>query len=260
MRPANLCYPPNPAYGSGACRRMVQITCGDGVVDAHLSDTFHEMRCRVRHDGEVVTAIEGETIRIPTTACPAAITVLQDLVGTRLDLPGRAFYSGGRARRHCTHLFDLAVLAIQHGRSAEGSCRYDAIVPDETDSPVAITIHRNDIEIHRWLIQDATILHPPALQGKTLDRGFAAWATVHFADGALEAATILARTWLIAVGRRYLVEQAAGQAISQNAEMAGRCFAYAAENAQAARFTSGSIAIEPTLEDRTYDRGRVRTR
>ena len=52
------------------------------------------MRCRIRHDGRTVLAVKGEAIRIPTTACPAAIGVLQELVGLPLATPVRHFYRG----------------------------------------------------------------------------------------------------------------------------------------------------------------------
>jgi hypothetical protein len=241
MRPRTLSYPPDPAYGTGLCRRRITIRAGDGCVQGHLADNFHEMRCRIRHDGFKVTGVEGETIRIPTTACPSAAAVLQELVGLRLDTPVQDFYRDGRARHHCTHLFDLAVLAIRQGRHRDRQLSYDAIVPDETEAPVEVSIRRDGQLVHCWLVSDGTILEPPHLRGRTLERGFARWAAETYQGDDLDAATILARTWLIAIGRRFLTTSAAGQTIAQNVEMIGRCFAYTRSVAEMAKFRSDNV-------------------
>jgi len=247
VRPNTLTFPPDPAYGEGQCRRIIRIDVAKEVVMAHLSDNFHEMRCLVHHDGKVVVAIEGIPIRLPTTACPGAIHVLQELVGMPLTASGKDFYGDGRARRHCTHLFDLAVLAIRHATGEVGTTCYDAVVPDETDDPVVLSITRNGLPVHRWKVRGSTILDPAHLAGHTLERGFAAWAVQTFADDELEAATILARTWLIAIGRRFLIDEAAGQRITQNTEMVGRCYAYQSEHANTARFVAGQLRDPETL-------------
>jgi hypothetical protein len=247
VRPNTLIFPPNPAYGDGRCRRLIRIDVADGAVSAHLSDNFHELRCRVQHDGHTVLAIEGTPIRLPTTACPGAIAVLQDLVGTSLTASGKAFYGGGKAQHHCTHLYDLAVLAIRHARRGIGTTCYDAQVPDETDAPVALSITCNGVAVHRWTVRQGVILDPPDLAGRTLEKGFAAWAVQTFVDDELEAATILARTWLIAVGRGFLIDAAAGEHIDANVDMIGRCFAYQPERATEARFVAGQLREPESL-------------
>lgn len=239
VRPETLSFAPDPAYGNGACNRTIRLVSWEGSVEGHLSDNFHEMRCRIRHDGQNVLAIEGEAVRVPTTACPAAVGVLQELVGIRLDTAVREFYRGAGPRRHCTHLFDLGVLTIRYGSLPPTTTVYEATVPDETDKPVTVAVRRDGALVHRWEVRDGSILNPKRFRGNTLGKGFAAWAATTFQDADLEAATILARTWLIAIGRRYLTEQAAGQSIAQNTEMIGRCFAYAPARAVSAVFTEG---------------------
>ena len=136
------------------------------------------------------------------------------------------------------------MLAVRHGRSAPHKTHYAAIVPDETDAPVSVSITRDGSIVHRWQIRNGIILSPEGLHGNTLDKGFAAWAADVFEDDDLEAATILARTWLIAIGRRFLPEQAAGRTIDENKEMIGRCFAYAPERATSAQFTGTNAATK----------------
>ncbi|SDA16402.1 Protein of unknown function [Sphingomonas sp. NFR15] len=237
MRPTTLNYPVNPDYGDGACCRRITVDVADGQVTAYLTDTFHEMRCTVNHDGEIITAISGETIRIPTSACPGAVGQLRMFVGLPIATPTREFYRGTLAARHCTHLLDLAVIAVRQCGRPYGTTRYDAEVPDETSGETTMEIRRNGEQVHRWLVRDGRIAAPAALRGRTLERGFAAWASEIFDADDFEAATILARTWLIAIGRRYRVADAAGQPASMNPQMFGRCYAYSMPNITTAVFT-----------------------
>lgn len=241
MQPSKLCYPRNPEFGSGVCRRLIRVVAEPGQVHAELSDNFHEMRCRILHDGQVVSGIRGETVRVPTSGCSAAVAILQDLVVTSLDEPKSKFYEGGKALHHCTHLFDLCVISIRHARLAPHVVNYEAVVPDEADGPVWIQVKRDGNLVHRWQVRNGIVIMPRQLRGKALGKGFARWAAGMFDEDDLEAATILARTWLIAIGRQYLVEMAAGQSVIQNSEMLDRCFAYATERAQRNVFNSGHV-------------------
>ncbi len=237
----SLSYPSDPSYGSGACRRRVRLAGSQGRVVAVLSDTFHELRCTIRHDGYRVTAVKGEAIRIPTSVCPAAVGMIQELVGTPIDAPGSHFYEHGRARRHCTHLFDLAVMAIGHGRRGKVTRTYEAVVPDETDRPVRVEVRRDDELVHCWWVRRGRVVKPANLADRPLGKGFAAWATLDFQGDALEAAILLSRTWLIAVGRRYRTESFPGHIIARNVEMIGACYAYAPGRAHYATFNSGHV-------------------
>lgn len=237
MRPGTLNYPANQDYGSGACRRMISVHVERGQAHAHLSDNFHEMRCAVEHDGRLITAIRGEVIRIPTTVCPGAVSLLQRFVGLPIRTPARGFYGSGRAAAHCTHLLDLAVIAIRHCRKLIGTTIYEATVPDETSNPVELEVCRNGAPVHVWSVQDGRIIAPAHLDGRTLDKGFGGWARDTFDDDQLEAATVLARTWLIAIGRHYRTAEAAGQPASINPQMFDRCYAYSMPQRAKAVFT-----------------------
>ena len=203
------------------------------------------MKCRISHDGTEVTAVAGETVRIPTSACPAAASMLAELVGTPLDTLVRELYRGHSPQSHCTHLFDLAVLAIRHASLPPHATDYEATVPDELDCPVTASVSRDGEVVQEWEVREGKIVSPERFRGNTLGKGFAAWAATAFEEADLEAATVLARTWLIAIGRRYLTEQSAGQPITENIEMIGRCFAYSAERAAFAVFTKGQRQDDP---------------
>jgi len=241
VRPTQLCYPPNPDFGSGLCRRWIHVTREKGRVAADLADNFHEMSCTIEHDGEQVTGVVGQTVRIPTSACPAAASLLPELIGTSLKQSPALYYQDSRARRHCTHLYDLAILAIRHAARGGGTTEYVAVVPDETDRPVEIGIDRDGDPVHRWEIRNGVIVSPQQLAGRTLGRGFARWAAAHWSDDEFDAATILSRTWLIAIGRQYAIDRVAGQPVTRNQEMIGRCFAYDPVRASDTVFVAGSI-------------------
>lgn len=237
MRPEQLNFPLNADYGTGSAIRRVSLRAQSNRVDAHLLDNFHEMRCSIEHDASIVTAVTGQSVRIPTTACPGAVGQLQSLVGLPISTPRRDFYAGGIARHHCTHLLDLAVMAIGHAQRPSADILYEAEVPDEVEAPVPVSIWRNGRLVCRWLVRQGTILEPVELQGKPLGAGFAAWASLAFEQDQLEAATILSRTWLIAVGRRYRPSQAAGRPARDNPQMLGRCYAYSAGPVETAVMT-----------------------
>ncbi|WP_300399505.1 DUF2889 domain-containing protein [uncultured Sphingobium sp.] len=237
MRPKQLNFPLNPDYGTGSTVRRVSLRTQSDRIDGHLLDNFHEMHCSIVHDGTIVTAVVGQSIRIPTTACAGAVGQLQSLIGLPICTPRRDFYAGGIARHHCTHLLDLAVLAIAHAQQPSMEILYEAEVPDEVELPVPIAVWRNNRLICRWLVRHGAILEPLELRGRPLGTGFAAWASAAFDQDQLEAATILARTWLIAVGRRYRPSQAAGRPARENPEMLGRCYAYSAEPVKTAVMT-----------------------
>jgi hypothetical protein len=231
-------FPRNPDYGKGEARRIVRLhKAGDAIVDAHLIDNYHEMRVRIGHDGAVVTSVEGEMVRFPTTACPAAPLMARELVGVQLQTDLRALYEPVRRRRNCTHLFDIAVLSMRHARRHAVSRTYEAIVPDAIDNPVTIEVRCDTIPVHSWLVRDGVILSPAALAGLPLLKGFTRWSSAMFEGDALEAATLLGKTCFIATVRPFAPEESAGESVQSNVAMAGACYAYAPERMAQARYT-----------------------
>ena len=198
------------------------------------------MHCTLHHADGIVTDIDARTIRIPTTACPGATLVLRELIGLPLSTPRGMLYETARVRRNCTHLFDLAALAIAHAARPVGSERvYDAAVPDETDRPVAVTVACNGELIHRWLVREHRIIEPASFAGNPVLGGFARWANEAFDEDAFEAALVLARTCFIAVGAAHLTEAWTGLPLRLNDRRAGVCHAYAPENLDNNRYVGG---------------------
>jgi len=228
MSRAPLPFPPNPDYGHGATRRRVRLWNENGGVCAVLSDIFHEMRCHLAHDGTRVTALESSMQRVPTSSCAGASAQLRELIGTPLQTPPRDIYRGGRILEHCTHLFDLAVLAIGHARRGErGERRYEALVPDTTDALVEAQISLDGALVHRWTLEQQVIQTPAPLRGKSLLKGFSTWSNDVFENSDWEAAMILARTCMIAGGRAYRTDAWKGDPIARNDTIIGACYSYA---------------------------------
>ncbi len=235
-----LDFPLNPHYGHGIARRRIRLVGSPGMVQSVLADIFHEMRCTITHDGDRVTAIHGETIRIPTSACPAAAAMLEELKGMPIDITAADLFAGGRAQRNCTHLFDLAALTLAHARRGSVTRIYEATVPDETDDPVDIEVRRDEVPVHRWRVRDGAIIAPEELAGHPVGRGFTGWAAKRFEGDALEAATVLSRTYFLAYGRGFLPDASDGLPVATQSARIGVCYAYAPERAALATFRAGN--------------------
>lgn len=228
-----------PDFGTGATRRRIRLVDAGGHCHARLVDPFHEMTVDLRHDGRVVTAIEGRFQRNPNSTCPGATQLLHELQGVELATPAAALYAGGRARRHCTHLLDLAVLALAQAARGEGQRQYDAVVPDETDQPIDIDIRRDGEPVFAWRVRKGHILAPAEFAGLPMGPGFTAWSTARLGGDALEAAQVLSRAWYISRGREYDIQIWAGQPVSRHDVLLDRCYSYAAERADHGVFLAG---------------------
>ena len=215
----------NPGFGQGALRRRIRLIAGDGEVRCGVEDAYHSFRLRLRHDGTHVTALEPSFLRVPLTTCPGAVVPLQRLVGTALDLPSSELVAREDPRAHCTHLYDLAVLAMAQARRG-GIRQYDVAVPDEAEGPVWSTLHRDGVEVLRWRTFRARIVEPAGLADRPLLRGFARWATATFSGDDLEAAMVLHKGYFVSRARPWNVEAGAGLPVGHHEMMRGACHSY----------------------------------
>ena len=87
-------------------RRATIISASEYQVSAEMEDDFHHFRITLRHDGDVVTGIVGESIRFPWTTCGLeAEQKIQGLAGLRLDSMYEQLSPDERFSQ-CTHNFD----------------------------------------------------------------------------------------------------------------------------------------------------------
>ena len=231
----------NPDYGLGAARRRIRLTATAGSVEGYLVDIHHEMRCRIEHDGRVITGTSGEMVRVPTTICPGAVAVLDELVGFDLTTDPRVYYKQGRARRHCTHLFHLGVLSAAQACRDEAERIYDVFMADETDRPAKVEVSCNGEIVHQWQVRGGLIVSPPALAEQPLLSGFSSWANATFSGDMLEAAQVASQAYFVAQARRYLTDSVSGQPLSADPDRIGACYSYAAERVDTGRFLGGNV-------------------
>src|SRR5206468_3730989 len=122
-------------------RRRLKLRHRGDHVEGDLEDHIHHVAVRVEHDGSVVTAVRGEAIRLPWSLCPEALSLLDELVGTEVGTLPRV----DDARQHCTHLLDLARMAIAAAGGPEGDRVIEVTVSAwDTPEPVVDIVGGDD--------------------------------------------------------------------------------------------------------------------
>ncbi len=230
-------YPPNLAYGRGRFRRGIRLqNLPGGMICAEVEDCYHAMQVAIAHDGSKVTDVHARGVRIPTTECAGATVALRSLIGMPINIEQQRLYAEGNPRQHCTHLFDLAALALAHACRPLGERRYDICVPDDAPGGVHCTIHMNGLTvIHDWLVENEVILQPTQIAGRAVLNGFIPWAYATFSGDQLEAALVLQKGFFVSRARRNDYSRIVGRSIGVNRHMHGRCFAYQPHRAAIAR-------------------------
>ena len=165
-------------YGQGVALRRIRLTTSPGVALAEMEDHAHAMRCRIHHAAGRITAVDSEFLRYPLTTCPGAETVLRELVGEPINVSAREFFGGGKARRNCTHMFDLAWLAARHATRQDTVRDYLMTIPDAPQGHGEAVLRRDGDILLRWHLQDDVIVDPAPFVGRHLYRGFVSWALI----------------------------------------------------------------------------------
>ncbi|WP_320838671.1 DUF2889 domain-containing protein [Zhongshania sp.] len=236
-------YPKNPDYGHGRYRRRIRLTSEPGQVHGELEDTNHGFRCTIFHDGEKVTDIQSEVLRIPFDTCPGAVEPLRKLIGLALCDDIQTLIPLTDSSSNCTHLLDLALLAIRHSRRSVAELIYDICVEDQADdnSPAAAEVYANGKLLHRWQTCNWEITGPDELKHKVLYKGFSKWASACFTGEEREAAFILQKGYFVASARRYNIDAQVGQAANEHRDvMLGVCFSYSTPQIEIATRTADS--------------------
>jgi hypothetical protein len=233
-------------YPSGRYRRRIRITAGgrsqlqSGDVVAELEDDFHHFRVTVAHDGARVTGVRGMGVRFPWSTCPFAAAQLEPLVGMPLSTRSTAVGDVVSARDNCTHMFDLAGLAVAHAARGGDRREYDVVVADPVDGRRQATVERDGEPLLAWLVDRHTILDPAPFKGQVLRGGFLAWAEAALDPDTAEAAIVLRRACHIAHGRAQDLDvyDDAGPLLPI---MSGACFTFQPERAPVALRMKGTI-------------------
>ncbi len=253
-------YPENPSYGSGCFRRRIRLHATDREVIAELEDHHHGFRLRLQHDGQQVTAVDAETLRIPFSTCPGAVEPLRKLRGLPISADSQTLLSQSDPAANCTHLYDLCLLAIARAASGPGEHLYDICIGDETETRAGVAeIHLNGQLLHRWLCRDWTIIEPSELAGKALYKGFSSWANAAFSGDAQRAAFALQKGYFVSSARRYDMDAMAGEAANDSRDfMYGACYTYTSPQIDQAKRLANTVrdfshAEEQLLQFRNSD-------
>jgi len=247
-------------YGTGCYRRCIVLESDDGVVRGELSDDFHHFAVTLHHDGRRATRVEGEGVRIPWTTCPGALEPLRRMEGTALSRELPALLRHTPARAQCTHLHDLACLAIAHAcRSGEGGAtrrRYDAAMPDPAPNGTRAVLERDGEEQLSWQIAASTVVSatPAIFDGLSLGgRSFYRFLRGQPDPELAEAAWILQRAVFIGMGRRHDFENIHA-AIRFAPVVGAACHTFDPARVGAARRVYGTLRDFSDAPERILDR------
>lgn len=178
-------------------RRTVLIDPGPGRVRAFLEDDFHHFEVELRHRDGIIFEVAATTIRHPWTTCTGAGPLLVDrLRGTALT--EAASFDAQYA--HCTHLYDLALLAASHAADAR-AVLFRMFVSDSLAGRRHAILHRNEKPLIDWHLDKEEILPPHRRAGLNL-RAFREWGAVLPAEER-EAGLLLRRAVFISIGRTF---------------------------------------------------------
>lgn len=232
---------PNPSYGAGVFRRRIRLHAAANTVSVALEDGNHGFRIQLRHDGERVTDIGVDALRHPFDTCPEAAGPLQRSVGHRLDSPMQALRDRVVPGENCTHLFDMAALAVSHAGHSDAVLEYDMAVEDDKGRPARVDIRCNGRQVHAWEVEAHHVVAPPALAGKPMMRGFHAWAAACFDGPELEAAIALQRAYFVAQSRRFSFDPPEANPGIADGMPQGSCYSYNPGAVERALRSAGTV-------------------
>jgi hypothetical protein len=205
-----------------------------GQVRAVLEDDFHHFRVVLDHQGGQVVAVRGETPRHPFSACPGAAPELQRLAGMRLDDIAHSVNLHTDPTQQCTHMFDLAGLALAFAARGDSARRYDIEIPRHIDGRTHAYLERDGRLVLDWSVDGSTILGPDPYTGTDMRQGMARWAIGSLPAEEAEAALVLRRCALISLGRLKDIDK------EPHAHLTGRCYAQQPQRAPQAIRMLGS--------------------
>jgi hypothetical protein len=215
-------------------RIMIASRQSTGEARAVLEDDYHHFRVALTHASGVVTSAIGSGVRVPYTACPGAGTQLAALVGMPLDSVANSVTRATDASLQCTHMLDLAGLAIAAAARTIAARRYDIEVPRRVNGETIGRIDCDGVNVMAWTIDAAAILAPPEYAGVSLREGLARWALSTLTTDQAEAALILRRCLMISRGRERDLDLVA------HANPSGNCYAQQPDRAPTALRIVGS--------------------
>jgi hypothetical protein len=244
--------------GPGVFRRSIALESSGGEVRGELADDFHHFAVRVVHDGERATRVEGEDVRVPWTTCPGAVEPLRRMVGAPVSDRVLEVFKHTRPREQCTHLHDLACLALTHAARGEGRRRYDVAVPERVGGATEAVLRFDGEDLLRWGLQGNRVQRstPDVFDGLPLAISpFLDFLLDELRDrpALVEAAWILQRAVFIGGGRRHDFE-GMREAKDFAAVVGAACHTFAPERVGDARRVGGTVRDFSDAPEKVLDR------
>ncbi|BAI74881.1 hypothetical protein AZL_b02180 (plasmid) [Azospirillum sp. B510] len=211
----------------GCFRRLIDMRSWDSeTVVIWLEDDFHHFGLTVVHDGTMVRDVRSVSLRTPWTSCRSAVEPLRALIGQPLVARPSDVGRLIEMRLQCTHLFDLAGLALAHALDGREHRRYHATVekvgaPDEYRRRAVL--RQDEAPVMTWELTGASdIVGPAPYAGHSTDRGFREWSESMELREA-ERAFVLRRAVFVSGGRTIVYD---GSLTAADVEVAAVCHAY----------------------------------
>lgn len=182
-------------------RRSTRVDAYDNTVTAEMEDDFHHFRVSLSHDGHSITSIVGDSVRFPWSTCGReSENKIRELKGLGLDALYKQL-SAEERYSHCTHLFDLVQLAINHAVKAPSTRLFQvAITLTPSLGVFKAELKRDSSDLFLWDIENGTITNPAPYSGLTIS-GLAPWVRAHQSPEMIEAVLILQRAIHVSLGK-----------------------------------------------------------
>lgn len=237
------------SFPYGSYRRRIRLAVTDPTtVEAGIEDDFHHFRITLHHDASVVHGIETRSYRIPWTTCGDAGGALRLIEGMPLEPSCLAVGRWTDPHLQCTHMFDLAGLAVAHAyrtltAAASGDSRqYDAMVPYgfNQGEPRDVRVWRDHTPIFTWTIDGDRCVAPAPFSDVPFTGGFFRWADTSLPPEDAEAAIVLRRACTIGMGRG-MDQDRWSSAADVSAGPVGVCYSQQPERRSVALRVRGNI-------------------
>lgn len=227
-------------WGLGVTRRAIRLIGFADRVEAALEDMRHAMLCTLRHDGASVTAIDADFRRYTLQLCPGAGEPLKQIVDMPLSISTSDFFANGRARQNCTHMLDLAWLALRHASRGQTERLYEIEIPDVLSGPMRGVLRCNGEIVQEWTVERNVVVSPPMLEGQALAGGFTRWITgpAGLPEEMIEQCLVLHKGFFMTGARQFHIPEGRLPTAYRDA-VVGACFGYAGERIDDAIGLSG---------------------
>jgi hypothetical protein len=225
----------------GRFHRRVRIVGDVSSSSADVEDNEHRFGADICHDGQRVLSVAGRSIRTPWTTCPLAAVQLAELHDTPLLSSPYKVLRQVRLAHQCTHMIDMAALAVSAAARGVTSRQYDCAlaVEDKAGSDWRIgTLQRDDEPSTHWVVKDGIVLEPASYAGCEMQRS-GRWIEERAASiEETESVFVMQRAMLVAGGKRVILDE--HETAANQVWMTGACFAFQSSRINEARRRFGS--------------------